>query len=191
MPKMNYNTLVAPPVDSKPVGTRREQSLQGIFSSSPLYTASSSKVPNEGEIKLTPAEYAQWFLDHVVNGTVPGSDGYYGFTEAYSKDFTGAGASIPGGPPDLNTVETGAGGLPATPFVPNPASPGEGNGINASAKPEATDFAKQIASRKPDTPGSGAAANEDSRNPSSTSKAMKTATLGQLMGKSPASAAKS
>ena len=191
MPKMNYNTIVAPPVNGKPLGTRNEQNLKGLFPSSPLYNAASSDVPNEGAAKLQPAEYAQWFLDHVVNGAVPGSDGYYGFSEAYNRDFNGAGASVPGGPPDFKDVKTGGGGLPATAFVPNPASPGEGNGVSADAKPEAKDFAAQISAKKPSTPGAGAAANEDARNPASTSKAMKTSTLGQLMGKSPASAAKS
>lgn len=191
MPKMNYNTIVAPPVDGKPLGTRRDANLKGIFSSSPLYSQSESTVEGEGKLKLTDADMKTWFLDHVVNGAVPGSDGYYGFSEAHNRDFSGAGASIPGGPPDLNTVATGGAGLPATPYVPNPASPGEGNGVNAAAQPEAKDFAAQAAAKKPSTPGSGAAANEDSRNPASTSKAMKTKTLGQLMGKSPASATKS
>lgn len=190
MPKMNYNTIVAPPVNGKPLGTRHEQNLKGLFPSSPLYSEAASAVAGEGEAKLKPAEYSQWFLDHVVNGVVPGSEGYYGFKAAFDRDFTGAGSDN-GGPPDYNDVKTGGGGLPATPFVPNPASPGEGNGVSAEAKPEAKDFAAQISAKKPSTPGSGAAANEESRNPAATSKAMKTVTLGQLMGKSPASASKS
>ena len=191
MPKMNYNTIVAPPVNGKPLGTRNETNLKGLFSSSPLYSQAESSVDGEGKLKLTDADLKNWFIDHVVNGAVPGSDGYYGFSAAYNRDFSGEGASIPGGPPDLNTVKTGGGGLPSTPYVPNPASPGEGNGANAEAKPEAKDFAAAISAKKPSTPGSGASANEDSRNPASTSKAMKTVTLGQLLGKSPASANKS
>lgn len=193
MPKMNHITIAALPVNGKPLGTRNDQNLKGIFASSPLYSAATSEVENEGSAKLVPADYSQWFLDHVVNGAVPGSDGYYGFSEAYDRDFTGAAASNKtegGGPPDYKKVKTGGGGLPATPFVPNPSSPGEGNGVNATAVPEAKDFAAQISAKKPSTPGAGAAANEDSRNPASTSKAMKTVTLGQLMGKSPASANK-
>lgn len=169
-------------------GRRNQKNMVGIFASSPLYTQADSNPP-EGKLSLTPNGLKQWFVDNVVNGTVPGSDGYYGFSESYSKDFTGAGASVPGGPPDLATVQTGGGGLPATPFVPNPSSPGEGNGVNASAQPEAKDFAAQISAKKPSTPGSGAAANEDSRNPASASKAMKS-TLGNYLGKSPASLSK-
>lgn len=190
MPKMNYNTIVAPPTSGKPLGTRNEQNLKGIFATSPLYSTAEASVDQEGKLKLTPEDLKQWFLDHVVNGSVPGSEGYYGFPAAYDRDFNGS-ASSNGGPPDYKDVKTGAGGLPATPFVPNPASPGEGNGVNAESKPEAKDFATQVSAKKPSTPGSGAAANEDSRNPASTSKAMKTTTLGQLMGKSPASANKS
>lgn len=37
--------------------------------------------------------------------------------------------------PDLSTVTVGGGGLPGTPFSPNIAAPGEGNGLNASAIP--------------------------------------------------------
>jgi len=190
MPKMNFQTIVADPTSGKPLGTRHEQNLKGIFASSPLYTQGKAEVAGQGAIDLTQEGLKKWFLDNVVNGVVVGSDGYYGFSENYSKDFTGAGASVPGGPPNYNDVKTGAGGLPATPFVPNPASPGEGNGVNAEAKPEAKDFAAQIALKKPGTPGSGAAANEDARNPASTSKAMKTATLIQSLGKSPASVSK-
>jgi hypothetical protein len=40
-----------------------------------------------------------------------------------------------GSTPDLNTVETGGEGLPASPYVPNPASPGPGS-VNASDQPE-------------------------------------------------------
>lgn len=194
MPKMNFQTIVADPVNGKPLGTRNEQSLKSLFSTSPLYSQAESNVPNQGAIKLTSEGLKQWYLDNVVNGIVAGSDGYYGFSENHSLDFTGAGASNAtqgGGPPNFNDVKTGGGGLPATAFVPNPASPGEGNGVNASSIPDAKDFAAQISAKKPSTPGAGAAANEDSRNPSSTSKAMKTKQFVQILGKSPASAEKS
>jgi len=170
-------------------GHRNQKNITGMFGTSPLYSQAETSAP-EGSLKLTPENLKQWYIDKVVNGAVPGSDGYYGFTENYSKDFTGAGASIPGGAPNYKDVKTGGGGLPSTAFVPNPASPGEGNGVNAEAKPEAKDFAAQIGAKKPSTPGSGAAANEDSRNPALTSAAMKT-TLGLFLGKSPASVSKS
>lgn len=169
-------------------GHRNQKNITGLFGSSPLYLQAKTTTA-EGEISLTPVDLKQWFNDHVVNGAVPGSDGYYGFSQPYNRDFTGAGASIPDGPPNYNDVKTGGGGLPATAFVPNPASPGEGNGVNAAALPEAKDFAAQISAKKPSTPGSGPAANEDARNPALTSAAMKT-TLGLFLGKSPASVSK-
>lgn len=190
MGKMNYVTVQADPSKGKPLGSRREENIKGIFASSPLYLPAESNPPGQGSMKLTPEGIKQWYIDNVVNGTVPESGQYYGFSDAYSLDFTGAGASIPGGPPNYNDVKTGGGGLPSTAFVPNPASPGEGNGVNAEAKPEAKDFAAQISDRKPSTPGAGSAANEDSRNPAVMSKAMKTTTLGQSLGQSPATAVK-
>ena len=169
-------------------GHRNQKNITGLFGTSPLYKQAESSVA-EGGLKLTPADLKQWYIDHVVNGSVPGSDGYYGFSEAYNRDFSGAGASIPGGPPNYKDVKTGGGDLPATAFVPNPASPGEGNGINAFAKPEAKDFAEMMAAKKPSTPGAGPAANEDARNPAFTSVAMKSS-LGLYLGKSPASVSK-
>jgi len=190
MGKMNYVTVQANAVDDKPLGTRREANIKGLFASSPLYLPAESTPAKQGSMKLTPEGIKQWYLENVVNGSVPDSDGYYGFSQAYSLDFTGAGASIPGGPPNYAEVETGGGGLPSTPFVPNPASPGEGNGVNAEAKPEARDFAAQISSKKPSTPGAGSSVNDDARNPAVMSKAMKTLTLGQVLGQSQATAVK-
>ena len=42
-------------------------------------------------------------------------------------------------PPDYADVDTGPGGLPASAWVPNPASPGEGNGLNAAEMPKPPD----------------------------------------------------
>ncbi len=179
MPKMSVNTIVAEPPSGKPLGSRHEQNLKGIFASSPLYSQASTQGSGQGAIKLTPSDLKQWYIDNVVNGVVPGSEGYYGLATAASMDFVDA--------PNLADVKTGGGGLPATPFVPNPASPGEGNGTNPFAQSESKDFATQISAKTPTTPGSGAAANDDARNPSSTSKAMKTKVISTL-GQSPASA---
>lgn len=54
---------------------------------------------------------------------------YYGIT-GYTPDYTDA--------PNLSEVETGPGGLPGTPYVPNVASPGEGttNPLDLPAPPE-------------------------------------------------------
>ena len=44
------------------------------------------------------------------------------------------------GAPNLNNVETGGQGLPATPFVPNPTSPGEGVVSAANVAPAPKEF---------------------------------------------------
>lgn len=173
------------------LGHRRQSNIEGIFPSSPLYSTGNPKsTPAEGDLKLTPADYKTWFLNNVVNGVVPSSGDYYGFKAPYDRDFTGAAASNGHGPPNYAEVKTGAGGLPATAFVPNPASPGEGNGVNAEAKPAAKDFATGIYSKTPSTPGVGSAANQPIRNPAEASKAMKTLTLNQTLGQSPATTSK-
>ena len=54
---------------------------------------------------------------------------YYGVTE-YTPDYVDA--------PNLADVESGAGGLPGTPYIPNVASPGEGsmNPLDLPTPPE-------------------------------------------------------
>ena len=65
-----------------------------------------------------------------------GFNAYYGmsgFSLNYSEN----------NPPDLANVETGGGGLPATPFSPNISAPGPGS-TNASSQPEFTGETKNI-----------------------------------------------
>jgi hypothetical protein len=186
MAKMSIQTIKADPPTGKPLGSRSDVVLKSLFKTSPLYTAQDAQVEGQGTLTLTPEAQKQWFIDHVVNGVVPDSGQYYGFDAPVSVDFTGDGASVPGGPPDLTKVTTGGGGLPSTPYTPNPASPGEGNGVNAATVPESKDFADFINSKKPSNFGSGASVTDSSRNPINSSKAMKTS-LGQFLGKSPAS----
>lgn len=186
MAKMSTQTIVANAPSGKPLGSRDDIVLKSLFKTSPLYSSAETQVEQQGSLKLTPEELKKWYIDHVVNGVVPKSGEYYGFSDNTSLDYEGTGASVPNGPPDLNKVATGGGGLPATPYVPNPASPGEGNSINASAVPESKEFAAASLAKKPENYGSGSPANESSRNPAVSSKAMKT-TLSQFLGKSPAS----
>ena len=52
----------------------------------------------------------------------------------YRRDFNpdGTAGDIYASPRDKNETPTGAAGLPATPYSPNVASPGEGNGVTAT-----------------------------------------------------------
>lgn len=83
--------------------------LQGIFPGSPIY---------DGD--LTDEKLKESFQDTVLDAEI--NDGGHTFN-TFNTGYVDA--------PDLSEVETGAGGLPATPYVPNPTSPGEGS-VNAS-----------------------------------------------------------
>jgi hypothetical protein len=50
------------------------------------------------------------------------------------RDFGASATDASRVPPDLKTVAVGAGGLPASPWVPNPTSPGEGSTNPADLK---------------------------------------------------------
>ena len=103
---------------AKPFGTRNDNSLKSAFPDSPIF---------KGDI--TRESVKEEFQKLVLDGVVTDGLGL----SSFNRDFTGT-AQNP--VPNLADVETGAGGLPATPFVPNLTSPGEGNGVNAAAKPE-------------------------------------------------------
>lgn len=62
------------------------------------------------------------------------------YAEAGITDFS---MNYNNGAPNLNEVETGGAGLPATPFSPNITSPGPGN-HSATAQPEFTGDTKNI-----------------------------------------------
>ena len=80
-------------------------------------------------------------MDAVIN------DGGHTFG-TYDTSYSGA--------PDLNDVETGGGGLPASPYVPNVTSPGPGS-INPTDMPAPPDGFGQ---RPSDTWGSGVGSQE-------------------------------
>ena len=71
--------------------------------------------------ELSPAERKAFYLD-LLNSTVQNG---YGFSEGVSLNYVDA--------PDMTAIPEGA----ASPFLPNPTSPGEGNGANPAAKPAA------------------------------------------------------
>jgi len=65
---------------------------------------------------ITDATIKEEFQKLVLDGAV--NDGGHTFG-TYNRDYVDA--------PDLSTVKTGGGGLPASPYVPNPVSPGPGS----------------------------------------------------------------
>lgn len=164
--KMTFTTIEPAPTDGKVLGSRKVE-VDTLFSSSPINSKSDIKVPGYGNsLKFTADGLKKWFLENVVNGSVPSSDAYYGFPGSFSTDFKDA--------PDMTTVKTGGGGLPATPFVPNPSSPGspEDGTINVSYStiPAADAFAAKQNAKVPNNFGSdlartGIASNSPERNP--------------------------
>ena len=102
-------TIVEPaaPVD-RPFGARNQANLNAMFANSPLPGAL-------GEI--SDDERKETYQDSVLDGSVTGGLGFPNFNTSYTEN----------GAPNLDTVETGGGGLPATPYTPNPDSPGPGS----------------------------------------------------------------
>ena len=123
-------------------GTRNVTSLQACFPGTPVVGydgAGEGDTAPGGEVdKLdtsSPAAMKWWFFKNVVRGNV--TDSVYGLSK-YDLDFNSSGdATNP--PPDLATQALqldAKDGKPASGFVPNPTSPGEGS-TSVSTKPEA------------------------------------------------------
>jgi len=92
-------------------GARNNTNLQAAFPHSPIFKE-----------ELTDLERKKAFEELVLSGKVINGNGL----NSFSRDFEGA--------PNLEEVETGGAGLPASPYVPNLASPGPGS-FNAADQP--------------------------------------------------------
>ena len=115
-------TTVEPPVTVRNMGASDTATLKSAFPASPIHMG-----------EMTVDSIRKQFQETVIDGVV--NDGGHTFGE-FSLDYTDS--------PDLNEVETGGGGLPATPYVPNPTSPGPGS-ANAADQAEAPDgFASTV-----------------------------------------------
>tara|TARA_Y100000593_G_C4300032_1_gene332844 strand:- start:1672 stop:2076 length:405 start_codon:yes stop_codon:yes gene_type:complete len=77
-----------------------------MFPASPIYSG-----------QLTDAERTDAMQKLALDNVVTSGFGLNSFNRDFSQND----------PPNLAEVETGGGGLPATPFVPNPTSPGPGS----------------------------------------------------------------
>lgn len=112
MPSQRQIIVEQPVPPDKQFGASNFQNSKKCFAGSPIHN---------GEI--TNEERREFFDQNVLQGTVVGGMGL----NSFNLDFADA--------PDLETVETGAGGLPSTPYTPNITSPGPGS-VNASDMPE-------------------------------------------------------
>ncbi len=116
---VEYNNSI-----NKQKGTSNSANLRKMFPNSPIYTTSDP---------ISDAERLETYqklldLDDVASDSAQKDIiGYYGFP-SYGFNYEANGA------PNLNNTETGGGGLPATPFSPNPSSPGVGS-TSATTQP--------------------------------------------------------
>jgi len=115
MPTHNQGTVESPVTDNG-LGKSSTNSLKDIYADSPIH---------KGE--LTAESIKQSFQDDTLDAVINDAGHTFG---TFDTGYIDA--------PDLEDVETGAGGLPASPYVPNPSSPGEGS-VNATDQPEAPD----------------------------------------------------
>jgi hypothetical protein len=125
MAEQPQTIVQAVPPEEKPLGSRSQNNLSSIYAASPIYLG-----------ELTDDERKSYFQDNILDGQISKGLGFANFNTSYTIN----------GAPDLEQVETGGSGLPATPFVPNPASPGPGS-LNASDIPE---FTGEIAEGSPE-----------------------------------------
>jgi len=156
MPSVKQTT-VDPAATTSGMGSSSTELMTELYPGSPIHngTMTRDSVQTDGDELL-------------LQGVVQNGLGL----PAFSRDFTGADSGV--SPPDQD-VATGAGGLPASPWVPNPASPGPGS-QNPTDLPAAPDgFGTEP---NGDTYGVGAGA---LTNPKDTSQEIARAKLGDFM----------
>ena len=147
---------VNPPITDRAMGSAGSNDLKACYASSPIHSGDLSA-------ESIREMYQKEILDGVIN------DGGHTFG-TYNPNYEDA--------PDLSDVETGGGGLPASPYVPNPVSPGEGS-MNPSDQAEAPEGFGETPSA---TPFSGVGSQLTSK---ASSEAIAQQTLGQYgLGKS-------
>lgn len=108
-----------PAPTEKAYGTRSDVNLRSSYPASPLYTGD-----------ITDAERKKLFQEEALDGVVTSGHGL----NSFDRDFVG---TTQNPVPNLEDVETGGGGLPASPYIPNLTSPGPGS-ISAADQPEFT-----------------------------------------------------
>jgi len=111
------------------LSTSDSAKIAGIFPGSPIHNGT-----------MTRESILEDFKSRALNGTI--NDGGHTFGE-FDTSYADA--------PDISSVTTGGGGLPASPHVPNPVSPGVGS-INPNDQPAAPEG---FGTTRSDIPGSG------------------------------------
>lgn len=109
-------------------GHRSDVNLSAMFATPVGTTYSEEAVTNAGIAALNGAGGAGDSIPNIGVSSGVINDGGYMFG-SFDLNFSNA--------PDLETVAVGGEGLPASPYVPNPASPGPGS-VSPSDQPEYT-----------------------------------------------------
>ena len=104
MPSHKQGTVDAVVTD-RALGKSGTNTLRASYATSPMHAG-----------KMTPDSIREKYQKEVLDGVT--NDGGHTFG-THNPNYVDA--------PDMNNVETGGGGLPASPYVPNPVSPGEGS----------------------------------------------------------------
>jgi len=117
MPDQRQTIVNTEVPSNKPKGARNDERVRAAFPDSPIYTG-----------EMTDEERKKLFEKLVMTGVVLNGIGI----SYFDRDFKGNDKNPV---PNLSEVETGGGGLPASPYVPNLASPGPGS-VNAADQPE-------------------------------------------------------
>lgn len=129
MSSVKFGTVVPQgPLGTGGFGRRSDTNLAAMFATPVGTTYSEDAVRNAGISALNGGGGPGDSIPNigVASGVI--NDGGYMFG-TLDLNYTNA--------PDLETVETGGEGLPASPYVPNPASPGPGSTV-AADQPEYT-----------------------------------------------------
>ena len=106
-------TTVNPPRTDGGLGKSNTSYLAAAFNASPILNGDDPLLDDGSADAPLLAHFRALALDGIVN------DGGHTYGE-FNRDYAENGA------PSYGEVETGGGGLPASPWVPNPASPGPG-----------------------------------------------------------------
>lgn len=131
--------------------------MQGLYGTSPIHN------------KEMTADNIREEYEALLNSTVQNG---YGFSEGVDLNYSGA--------PDFADVPEGA----ASAFLPNPTSPGEGNGANPNAKPDAPDHYKNAQSNPGTFPGGPTVAPDEVSPADTTAKLGTSGIKGLALGKS-------
>jgi hypothetical protein len=170
------------------LGKANTTNLNSIFGGTPGKTLVDTAYKTTALKLLKLGSYKEFPSDAVTTVSEIAGGGQTDWS-SFSRDYTGGPASglrSDQAPPDYGNVKTGDAGKPASAWVPNPVSPGQGNGVDPSRKAAApAGYGTTATNTLSDSVGGGAA-NSSKRNPSTSSSNMATEPTALVAGQSPA-----